>query len=64
MNKLTRLDMKKLRKRSILVIRRMLKQYNIGYSIADDKDRLIARLAEIQFYAKKIAIYRRYDFTI
>jgi hypothetical protein len=64
MEKLSRLNMKKLRKRSILVIRRMLKQYNVSYSIADDKERLIARLAEIQFYSKKIAIYKRYDFSL
>jgi hypothetical protein len=61
--KLQTLNVKKLRKRSIARIRELLKLYGIRYSIMDDKDKLIDRLMEIQFFSRKVKIYRRYDLT-
>jgi hypothetical protein len=62
--KLQTLNVKKLRKRSIAKIRELLKLYGIRYSIMDDKDKLIDRLMEIQFFSRKVKIYRRYDVTV
>lgn len=57
--KLQALNIKKLRKKSIAAIRDILKAYNLNYSIADDKDKLLSKVEEIQHYSRKIKIYSR-----
>jgi hypothetical protein len=62
--KLQALNIKKLRKKSIAMIRELLKQHNLQYSVMDDKEKLLNKLAEIQMYSRKISIYKRYEMTI
>jgi GMP synthase PP-ATPase subunit len=62
--KLQSLNIKKLRKKSIAMIRELLKQHNLQYSVMDDKEKLLNKLAEIQMYSRKVRIYQKYDFTI
>ncbi|MEH7116153.1 hypothetical protein V7128_01840 [Neobacillus vireti] len=62
--KLQALNIKKLRKKSIAMIRELLKQHNLQYSVMDDKEKLLNKLAEIQMYSRKIKIYQRYDVSI
>jgi GMP synthase PP-ATPase subunit len=62
--KLQSLNIKKLRKKSIAMIRELLKQHNLQYSVMDDKDKLLNKLAEIQMYSRKVKIYKSYDITI
>jgi GMP synthase PP-ATPase subunit len=62
--KLQALNIKKLRKKSIAMIRELLKQHNLKYSVMDDKEKLLNKLAEIQMYSRKIKIYQRYDVSI
>jgi hypothetical protein len=62
--KLQALNIKKLRKKSIAMIRELLKQHHLQYSVMDDKDKLLNKLAEIQMYSRKVRIYSRYDATI
>lgn len=59
--KLQALNIKKLRKKGISAIRNILKGYNMSYSISDDKDKLLKRLDEIQYFSRKIKIYQRYS---
>jgi hypothetical protein len=62
--KLQALNIKKLRKKSIAMIRELLKQHHLQYSVMDDKEKLLNKLAEIQMYSRKISIYKRYDMSI
>jgi GMP synthase PP-ATPase subunit len=62
--KLQALNIKKLRKKSIAMIRELLKQHNLQYSVMDDKEKLLNKLAEIQMYSRKVKIYSRYDVSI
>ena len=59
--KLTALNIKKLRKKSISAIRNILKGYNVNYSISEDKEKLLHRLDEIQYFSRKVKIYQRYE---
>ncbi|KON87395.1 hypothetical protein AF332_11535 [Sporosarcina globispora] len=62
--KLQALNIKKLRKKSIAAIRDILKAYNLNYSIADDKDKLLSKVEEIQHYSRKIKVYSRYEMSM
>jgi hypothetical protein len=62
--KLQALNIKKLRKKSISLIRELLKQHHLQYSVMDDKEKLLNKLAEIQMYSRKIKIMSRYEMTI
>jgi hypothetical protein len=42
--KLQALNIKKLRKKSIAMIRELLKQHHLQYSVMDDKDKLLNKL--------------------
>jgi len=61
--KLQALNIRKLRKKSISVIRSVLKMYNVNFSIADDKEKLLQKIEEIQYFSRKISIRQRYEFT-
>lgn len=61
--KLQALDIKKLRKKGIAAIRNVLRMYNVNFSIADDKEKLLQKIEEIQYYSRKIKVRSRYEFT-
>ena len=62
--KLTALNIKKLRKKSISAIRNILKMYNVNFSIVDDKEKLLQKIEEIQYFSRKIKVRSRYEFTL